>query len=163
MVYTTYNVQPGNTGGVWWCSTLTLSRTEHQYCLCAIVVSYIVPYGQLMMLSLEERVFLSEHVFCESWKYTEEVKTQFAMQFPNNAVPHRNAGRQLASMFREMGSVTDASRSGWPTLLMVDKLDEMSDEMFCSPSKPIQSLSQETNVLFTKLYVRNWNCTRTEF
>jgi hypothetical protein len=32
VVYTTYNARPGNTGGVWWRSTLTLSKTEYQCC-----------------------------------------------------------------------------------------------------------------------------------
>jgi hypothetical protein len=50
------------------------------------------------------------------------------------------------SKFRETGSIADAPRSGQPTLLTDDKLDEMLDRMLRSPSKCIRRLSQETNV-----------------
>jgi hypothetical protein len=65
-----------------------------------------------MVLSIEERVFLVEHVFREGNRYTGLVQEQFAEKFPGTPVTHRNAIRRLIEKFRETGSVLDAERSG---------------------------------------------------
>jgi hypothetical protein len=61
-----------------------------------------------MVLSIEERGFLVEHIFREGNRYTDLVHGQFAEQFPETPVPHRNALRRLIEKFRETGSVSDA-------------------------------------------------------
>jgi hypothetical protein len=53
-----------------------------------------------MVLSIEERVFLVEYVFREG---TDLVQEQFAVNFPETPVPHRNAVRRLTEIFREIG------------------------------------------------------------
>jgi hypothetical protein len=61
-----------------------------------------------MVLSIEERVFIVEYIFREGNRYTNLVQEQFAEQFPETPVPHRNDGRRLIEKFRETGSVLDA-------------------------------------------------------
>ena len=69
-----------------------------------------------MVLSIEERIFLVEHVFRANGEYTEAVKQKFLERFPTTEIPHRNTLRTLISKFRETGSVHDASRSSRPTI-----------------------------------------------
>jgi len=48
-----------------------------------------------MVLFIEERVFLVEHVFRCGGECTQDVQQRFQAQFPETKVPHRNAVRQL--------------------------------------------------------------------
>jgi len=63
------------------------------------------------------------------------VQEQFAEEFPEAPVPHRDAVRRLTEKFRETGSVSDAERSGRPSKLNGEKLMDISDSMLRSPSK----------------------------
>jgi hypothetical protein len=65
-----------------------------------------------MVLSIDERVFLIEHVFREGNRYTDLVQEQFAEKFPETPVPHRNEVRRLSQKFRETGLY----RRSWTSL-----------------------------------------------
>jgi hypothetical protein len=54
-----------------------------------------------MVLSIEERVFLVEHVFREGNRYTDLVQQQFAEKFPGTPVHHHNAFRRLIEKSRK--------------------------------------------------------------
>jgi transposase len=99
-----------------------------------------------MVLSIEERVFLVEYVFREGNRYTDLVQEQFAENFPETPVPHRDAVRRLTEKFRETGSVLDAERSGSPSKLNDKKLMDISDSMLRSPSKSLRKLAQEKDI-----------------
>ena len=43
-----------------------------------------------MMLPIEERIFLVEHVFRANREYTKEVKQVFLERYPTTDLPHRN-------------------------------------------------------------------------
>jgi hypothetical protein len=101
---------------LWWCSNGRYWERQNTTC-CQLCVHYFVSPLPVMILSLEEHVFLIEHVFCEGW-YTSEVKTWFPEQFLNSAVSHRNTVWQLVSKFHETRSIADAPCSGEPTMLM---------------------------------------------
>jgi hypothetical protein len=45
----------------------------------------------IMVLSIEEPVFLDKYVFSEGNRYTNLLQQQFAEKFPDTPVPHRNA------------------------------------------------------------------------
>ena len=62
-----------------------------------------------MVLSIEERTFLVEHVFHANGEYTEAVKQEFMKRFPTTELLHRSKVRTLISKFREIGSVNEAS------------------------------------------------------
>jgi hypothetical protein len=53
-----------------------------------------------VVLSIKERVFVVEYVFREDNRYSDLVQQQYAEQFPQTAVPHRNAVRRLNEKFR---------------------------------------------------------------
>ena len=77
-----------------------------------------------MPLTTEERIFLVEFVFREGNKYTVRVQERFEEQFLHTKVPYRDTVRDLIKKFRRTGSVKDEGRSGRPTKLNEDKLDE---------------------------------------
>ena len=73
-----------------------------------------------MILTTEERVWIIEHVFRESGRYTDVVRQHFSEKFPDTPVPHRNAVRNLLNKFRKTGSVHDAKRCGRKSKLTED-------------------------------------------
>ena len=81
------------------------------------------------MLTIQERVYLVEHVFLAGDKFTENVKRKFREHFPNSVRPHRDTVKDLITKFRETESVHDAPNSGRPKILTEAKLDEFSDVM----------------------------------
>jgi hypothetical protein len=99
-----------------------------------------------MVLSVEKRMFLVEHVFRCGGKYTQDVQQRFQAQFPETKVPRRNAVRQLTQKFQETGSVCEATRSGRPSILTNTKLLDISDRLLQSPKKSIRKLSQQAGV-----------------
>jgi hypothetical protein len=99
-----------------------------------------------MVLSVEERMFLVEHVFRCGRECAQDVQQRLQAQFPDTKAPHRNAVRQLFQKFREKFSVCDATRSGRPSILTEKKLLDISDRMFQSPKKSIRKLSQQVGV-----------------
>jgi hypothetical protein len=68
-----------------------------------------------MVLSIEKRVFVVEYLFREGNRYTDLVQEQFAEQFPEIPVPHRNVVRRIIEKCRE---TLDAERSGRPSKLL---------------------------------------------
>ena len=53
-----------------------------------------------MVLSIEERVFLVEHIFQKGNIHTDLMQEQFAEKFAETPVPHRHAVRRLSEEFR---------------------------------------------------------------
>jgi transposase len=96
-----------------------------------------------MFLSIQERVFLAEHVFRVGNRYNDLMQEQFVEKFPETSAPHRNAVRRFIETFRETGSVLDAERSGRPSKLNDEKLLDISDSVLHSPSKSLRKLAQE--------------------
>ena len=80
-----------------------------------------------MPVTTEERIFLVEFVFREGDKYTMRVQERFKEQFPNTKVPYRDTVLDLIKKFRRTGSVKDEGRSGRPTKLDENKLDEYGE------------------------------------
>jgi transposase len=98
-----------------------------------------------MVLTIEERVLLVQHVLSNGDKYTENVQQKFAQQFPDAQVPHRNAVRNPINKFRETGSVQDAPGSGRPSTSEETVLD-IQARTLQSPSKSVTRLSQQADV-----------------
>jgi transposase len=105
-----------------------------------------------MVLSVEERTFLVEHVSRCGGEYTKDVQQRFQAQFPETKVPHRNSVRQLIQKFKETSSVCDATRSGRPSILKEKKVLDISDRMLQSPKKSIRKLSQQVGVSYGMAY-----------
>lgn len=66
------------------------------------------------MYTLEERVFIVEHVLREGDRYNQTVKDLFRKRFPKKLLPHRDSVRDMIKRFRTTGSVLDQHRSGRP-------------------------------------------------
>ena len=77
-----------------------------------------------MPLTTEERIFLVEFVFCEKDKYKVRVQERLIEQCSHTKVPHRDTVCDLIKKFRRSGSVKDEGRSGRPTKLDEDKMNE---------------------------------------
>jgi len=73
-------------------------------------------------------------------------RSNLLKKFPETPVPHHNAVRRLIEKFREIGSVSDAERSGRPSELNGEKLMDISDSMLRRPSKPLRKLVQEEGI-----------------
>jgi len=86
----------------------------------------------IMMLSVEEHIFLVEHVFQCGGEYTQDVQQRFQVQFPETKVPYHNAVGQLIQKFKETGSVCDATRPGRPSVLAEKKVLNILDHMLQS-------------------------------
>jgi hypothetical protein len=119
-----------------------------------------------MVLAIENRVFLVEHVFRNGGKYTEEVIRQYVLKFPDSQVPHRNAVRNLIDKFRATGSVVDAYRSGRPST-SEDTMLDIQARITMSPNKSLRQLSQQVHlpmstvhkILKSKLHFRPYRLT----
>jgi transposase len=101
-----------------------------------------------MVLSVEERTFLVEHVCQCVGEYTQDVQQRFQAQFPETKVPHHNTMQQVIQKFKETGCMCDATRSGRPSILTEKKVLDISDCMFQSPKKSIRKLSQQVGVSY---------------
>jgi transposase len=101
-----------------------------------------------MVLSVEERTFLVEHVFRCGGEYTQDVHQRFQAQLPETKVPHHNVVRQLIQKFQETGSMCDATWPGRPSILTEKKLLDISDRMLQCLKKSIQKLSQQVGVSY---------------
>ena len=99
-----------------------------------------------MVLTTEERVWLVEHAFREGGRYTDVVRQRFAEKFPDKAVPHRNAVRNLVDKFRETGSVDDPECCGRPAKLSEEKLFDISNSIQQSPSISLRKLAQQHDI-----------------
>jgi hypothetical protein len=79
------------------CAVVSLYSVAKQRlkCYTGKVFNCLILFLLTMALSIEERVFLVDHVFREGNRYTNLVQDQFAERFPETRVPHRNAVRRL--------------------------------------------------------------------
>jgi transposase len=101
-----------------------------------------------MVLLVEERTFLVEHVFRCGGEYTQDVQQRFQAQFMETKVPHHNALQQLIQKFKETCCVCDATRSGRPAMLTEKRVLDISNGMLQSPKKSIRKLSQQVGVSY---------------
>jgi len=110
------------------------------------VLNCLIQFVVTVVLSIEERVFLVDHVLQEGDGYSDLVLEQFAEKFLETPVPHRNAVCRSIEKFRETSSALDVERSGRPSKLNGEKLMDISDSMLWSPSKSLRKLAQEEDI-----------------
>jgi hypothetical protein len=110
------------------------------------VCNCLIQFLLTTVLSIEENVFLVEHVFREGNRYIGVVQEQFAEKYPETHEPQRTAVCRLIEKFRVTFSVLDAERSGKPSKLNDKKLMDISDSVLWSPSNSLRKLAQEKDV-----------------
>jgi transposase len=116
-----------------------------------------------MMLSVEERTFLVEHVFRCGGEYTQDVQQRLQAQFLETKVPHCTAVQQLIQKFMQTGSVCNATRSGRPSILTEKKVLNISDRTLRSLKESIRKLTQQVGVCLiwhgaTPTPLQNYSC-----
>jgi transposase len=93
-----------------------------------------------MIFSQAQHVFILEHYF--STRSYAECQNAFRNSFPDSVVPNTSTIR-LIERFRETGSIGE-KRSGRPSDLSNDSLEDIMARLLHSPRKSLRKLSQET-------------------
>jgi hypothetical protein len=94
-----------------------------------------------MVFSQDQRVFILEHYF--SIRSYAECQNAFRNSFPDSVAPNKSSIQRLVERFRVTGSIGE-KRSGRPSVLSNDSLEDISARLLQSPRKPLRKLSQQT-------------------
>jgi hypothetical protein len=99
----------------------------------------------------DQRVFILEHYF--STRPYAECQNAFRNSSPDSVVPNKSTIQRLVEFFRETGSIGEKRRSGRPSVLSNDSLEDIRARLLQSQKKIIK-----------KTFPTNWNdlCIRTK-
>jgi hypothetical protein len=93
----------------------------------------------------DQRAFIFERYF--STRLYAKCQNAFRNSFPDCVVPNKSTIQRLVERFRETGSTGEKSRSGRPSVLSNDRLEDIRARLLQSPRKSFRKLSQETGTL----------------
>ena len=79
-----------------------------------------------MPFSLEERIFLVKEVYSHGGKYSKEVQNSFKEKFGEKRLPDRHCVVVLTKKFEQTGSVQDRPRSGRPSVINNEALQNVT-------------------------------------
>jgi transposase len=96
--------------------------------------------------SQDQRVFILEHYF--STRSYAECQNAFRNSFPDSVVPNKSTIKRLVERFRETGSSCEKRRSGRPSVLSNDSLEDIRARLLESPRKSLRKLSQQTGMTY---------------
>jgi transposase len=101
-----------------------------------------------MDFSQDRRVFILEHHF--STRSYAECQNAFRNSFPDSVVPNTSKStiQRLVERFRETGSTGEKRRSGRPSVLSNDSLEDIIERLLQSPRKSLRKLSQQTGITY---------------
>jgi transposase len=63
-------------------------------------------------------------------------------------VPNKSTIQRLVELFRETGCIGDKCRSGRPSVLSNDSLDDIRARLLQSPKKSLRKLSQQNGITY---------------
>jgi hypothetical protein len=86
-----------------------------------------------MVFSQDQRVFILEHYF-STWSYG-DCQNAFRNSFPDSVVPNKSTIQRLIKRFRETGSIGEKHRSGRPSVLSNNSLEDIRVRLLQSPRK----------------------------
>jgi transposase len=92
--------------------------------------------------SQDQRVFILEHYVCT--RSYAECQNAFRNSFPDSEVPNKSTIQRLVERFRETVSIGEKRRSGRPSVLSDDSLEDIRAR-FTSISKKIIKKTFPTN------------------
>lgn len=99
-----------------------------------------------MGFSQAERAFILESYFkSQSFLRCQE---DFTVAFPETKVPNKSTISRIVARFRKTGSVNDCLRSGRPSVLSDDSLENIRASLLRSPRKSIRKLCQQTGMSY---------------
>jgi transposase len=102
-----------------------------------------------MVFLQDQRVFILEHYF--SSRSYEECQNAFRNSFPDSVVPNKSTIQRLVKRFRETVSIGEKRRSGRPSVLSNDSLEDIRTHLLQSPRKSLRKLSQQTGMTYGSL------------
>ena len=102
-----------------------------------------------MPLSLEERIFLVEEVSGHGGKYSKDVQSIFKEKFGEERLHDRHCIVALMKKFEQTGSVQNRPRSGRPSVINNEALQNFKNKLDRSPHKSLRRLSQEVGMPLT--------------
>jgi hypothetical protein len=88
--------------------------------------------------SQDQRVFILEHYI--STRSYAECQNAFRNSFPDSVVPNKSTIQRLVKCFRENESVGEKRRSGRPSVLSNDSLEDIRARLLQSPRKLLRKL-----------------------
>jgi hypothetical protein len=97
-----------------------------------------------------QRVFIVEHYLASRSNLT--CQNEFRVTFPDYPVPDKSTVSRLVNRFRDTGSVQDRNRSGRPSVLSDDSLDDIHQTLLHSPRKSLRKLSLQSGLSYGSVY-----------
>jgi transposase len=89
-----------------------------------------------MVCSQDQCVFIHEHYF--STQSYAECQNAFRNSFPHTVVPNKSTIQRLLECFRETGSIGQKCRSGRPSVLSNDSLEDIRARLLQSPRNSLR-------------------------
>jgi hypothetical protein len=100
-----------------------------------------------------QQVFTVEH-YLASRSYS-TCQNGFRDAFPNSPAPNKSTISCLVNCFRDTGSVQDRNRSGRPSVLSDESLDDIHQTLLCSPRKSLTKLSFQSGLSFRSVQIEH--------
>jgi transposase len=110
---------------------------------CTLSVEWERYLWQDAFFSQDQRVFILEHYF--STQSYAECQNTFRNSFPYSVEPNKSTVERLVDRFRETGSIGEKRRSGRPSVLSNDSLED------------IRALTSVSKKIIKKTFPTNWN------
>jgi transposase len=101
------------------------------------------------LFSQGQRVFILEHYF--STRSYAECQNEIRNSFPDPVVPSKSTIQRLVERFYETESPGEKRRSGSPSVVSNDSLEDIRARLLQSPRKSLRKLSQETGMTYGSL------------
>jgi hypothetical protein len=98
----------------------------------------------MMSFSQVQRVFIVEN-YQASRSYA-TCQNDFRDTFPDSPVPNKSTVSRLVNRFRDTGSVQDGNRSGRPSVLSDDSLDDIRQNLLRSSRKLLRKLPLQSGL-----------------
>jgi hypothetical protein len=80
--------------------------------------------------------------------HMQNVRMRFRNSFPDSVVPNKSTIQRLVEGFRETGSIGEKRRSGRPSVLSNDSLEDIRVRLLQSRRKSLRKLSQQTGMTY---------------
>jgi hypothetical protein len=77
---------------------------------------------------------------------------KFRDTFPDSPVPNKSTISRLVNRFHDTGSVQDRNRSGRPSVLSDDSLDDIRQTLFRSQRKSLRKLSLQSGLSYGRVH-----------
>jgi hypothetical protein len=103
-----------------------------------------------MYFSQVQWMFIVEHYLASRSYLT--CQNQFRDTFPDSPVPNKSAISRLVNRFRDTGSVQDRNRSGRPSALSDDSLDDIRQTLLRSPRKSLRKLRLQSGLSYGSVH-----------